>query len=262
MAAARSSDTIRPDLVHLNGYCHAALPWRAPAIVVAHSCVRSWWRRGARRAGAGRMGSVFGGGFRGLSAATLVVAPSDAMRAALHQEYGAVSATSRVIPNGRNLHGPAPLVKSDLIFAAGRVWDDAKNIAALCDVAVDVPWPVAVAGDCGASDSSKPLPPGVRYLGRLATDEMRELYRRAAIYALPARYEPFGLSVLEAAASGCALVLGDIPSLRENWADAAVFVAAGRSGHAPRVPAETDRGSGKARVAGPPRPRPRGAVHR
>ena len=48
--------------------------------------------------------------------------------------------------------------------------------------------------------------------------------RRAAIYALPARYEPFGLSVLEAALSGCALVLGDIPSLRESWADVALFV--------------------------------------
>jgi glycosyltransferase involved in cell wall biosynthesis len=32
------------------------------------------------------------------------------------------------------------------------------------------------------------------------------------------------LSTLEAAASGCALVLGNIPSLRENWSDAALFV--------------------------------------
>jgi glycosyltransferase involved in cell wall biosynthesis len=47
----------------------------------------------------------------------------------------------------------------------------------------------------------------------------------AAIYALPARYEPFGLSVLEAALSGCALVLGDIPSLREVWGTAALYVA-------------------------------------
>ena len=46
---------------------------------------------------------------------------------------------------------------------------------------------------------------------------------RAAIFALPARYEPFGLAVLEAAMSECALVLGDIPSLRELWQDAALF---------------------------------------
>jgi glycosyltransferase involved in cell wall biosynthesis len=47
---------------------------------------------------------------------------------------------------------------------------------------------------------------------------------RAAIYAAPARYEPFGLSALEAALCGCALALGDIPSLREVWGEAAVFV--------------------------------------
>jgi glycosyltransferase involved in cell wall biosynthesis len=47
---------------------------------------------------------------------------------------------------------------------------------------------------------------------------------RAAIYVLPARYEPFGLSALEAALSGCALVLGDLPSLREIWGETAVFI--------------------------------------
>ncbi len=50
-------------------------------------------------------------------------------------------------------------------------------------------------------------------------------WRRASIYAMPARYEPFGLSILEAGLSGCALVLGDIPSLREHWDGAAAFVA-------------------------------------
>jgi glycosyltransferase involved in cell wall biosynthesis len=54
---------------------------------------------------------------------------------------------------------------------------------------------------------------------------MHEWFARASLYVLPARYEPFGLSVLEAASAGCALVLGDIPSLRENWDGSAVFVA-------------------------------------
>src|SRR5207248_901575 len=47
---------------------------------------------------------------------------------------------------------------------------------------------------------------------------------RAAIFVLPALYEPFGLSVLEAGLAGCALVLGNIASLREIWGDAAIFV--------------------------------------
>ena len=36
-------DELCPDVVHVNGYAHAALPWRAPTIVVGHSCVFSWW---------------------------------------------------------------------------------------------------------------------------------------------------------------------------------------------------------------------------
>jgi glycosyltransferase involved in cell wall biosynthesis len=47
---------------------------------------------------------------------------------------------------------------------------------------------------------------------------------RASIFAEPAFYEPFGLAALEAGLAGCALVLGDIPSLREVWGDAALFV--------------------------------------
>jgi glycosyltransferase involved in cell wall biosynthesis len=53
---------------------------------------------------------------------------------------------------------------------------------------------------------------------------MDQAFARAAVFAAPARYEPFGLGPLEAARARCALVLGDIPSLREVWGDAALFV--------------------------------------
>ena len=45
------------------------------------------------------------------------------------------------------------------------------------------------------------------------------------MFVSSARYEPFGLAVLEAAAAGCALVLSDIPTFRELWDGAATFVA-------------------------------------
>jgi glycogen synthase len=61
-------------------------------------------------------------------------------------------------------------------------------------------------------------------LGLLPAEGVADWLSRASIYALPARYEPFGLSALEAALSGCALVLGEIPSLREVWGDAALYV--------------------------------------
>jgi glycosyltransferase involved in cell wall biosynthesis len=58
----------------------------------------------------------------------------------------------------------------------------------------------------------------------LTEAELAAWLGRASILALPARYEPFGLLPLEAALSGCALVLGDIPSLHEVWGDAAEYV--------------------------------------
>ena len=54
LAARARSARSRPIVVHLNGYVHAALPWRAPASWSAHSCVLSWGeavrRRDRRRA--------------------------------------------------------------------------------------------------------------------------------------------------------------------------------------------------------------------
>ncbi|MBK8907109.1 MAG: glycosyltransferase [Rhodospirillales bacterium] len=48
----------------------------------------------------------------------------------------------------------------------------------------------------------------------------------APIFVSPSLYEPYGLTVLEAAQAGAALVLADIPSFRELWSDAALFFSA------------------------------------
>jgi glycosyltransferase involved in cell wall biosynthesis len=53
---------------------------------------------------------------------------------------------------------------------------------------------------------------------------MNVWYAQASIFVAPSRYEPFGLAALEAALAGCALVLGDLPTLRELWTGAAMFV--------------------------------------
>jgi glycogen(starch) synthase len=65
----------------------------------------------------------------------------------------------------------------------------------------------------------------VRLLGWLGADELTSWMLRASLYVLPARYEPFGLSALEAALCGCALVLGDVPSLRAIWGSAALYAS-------------------------------------
>jgi glycogen synthase len=215
---------IQPDVVHLNGYAHGSLPWRAPVLVVGHSCVLSWWRAVKGGPAPPEWDRYRWTMAEGLAGADAVVAPSHAMLACLRQHYGCLS-ESRVIHNGRDASAYSPAAKEPFVLCAGRLWDEAKNLRALEAVAPRLPWPLYVAGDqaepaaAGAAATHNVVP-----LGRLAEDQLAHVMGRAAVYALPARYEPFGLSALEAALSGCALVLGDIPSLREIWGDAAAYV--------------------------------------
>lgn len=213
-----------PDIVHLNGYAHAALPWQAPCVVVAHSCVESWWRAVWGTAAPAEWETYRRRVAQGLAAADLVVAPTAAFLDSLNGIYGPIR-RARVIRNGRDAGGFAPEPKQPIVFAAGRVWDEAKNLTALDKAAAGLPWPVHVAGDVRRPDGRTVELENARCLGVLDARDTAAWMARAAIFASPARYEPFGLAVLEAALSGCALVLGDIPTLRELWADAALFVS-------------------------------------
>lgn len=212
-----------PDLVHLNGFAHGSLPWNAPKIVVGHSCVLSWWEAVKREPAPEEWNHYREAVRAGLAAADLVVAPSAAMMAALCRYYGPLLRT-RVVHNGRDVRQFRATVKENILFTAGRLWDEAKNLEALETVAPRLPWPAFVAGENHHPDGGEARPHHTRLLGRLSQRALAAWLGRASIYVLPARYEPFGLSVLEAALSGCALVLGDIPSLRELWRNRAVFV--------------------------------------
>jgi glycosyltransferase involved in cell wall biosynthesis len=212
-----------PDVVHLNGYSHAQLPWRVPHLVVAHSCVLSWWKAVKREAAGFEWAEYRRQVTAGLQAADLVIAPTRAMLAELGRHYGLPS-HSGVIANGTPQTPYAPGDKEPFILSAGRLWDEAKNIAMLAEVQFGIDWPICVAGEARHPNGRSTELKNIRLLGTLGQEELAAVYARAAIYCSPAKYEPFGLSIVEAALSGCALVLGDIASLRENWEGAAIFV--------------------------------------
>jgi glycogen(starch) synthase len=215
-------ERVRPDVIHLNGFTHGALPWAAPVVMVGHSCVLSWWQAVKGEPAPPEWDRYAQEAANGLAAADLVVAPSEAMLAALSTHYGDLGKT-RVILNGRDSKAFKPSPKEPLVFAEGRLGDEARNLEALEPVAANLPWDVFVAGEALQPDGEI-RPHHTRRLGRLTPRALAAWLGRAAIYCLPARYEPFGLSAVEAALSGCALVLGDIPSLRETWRHRAVFV--------------------------------------
>ena len=207
--------------------CSAALLAEAefdrPCIAVQHSCVASWW--------ATVKGTPLPKEFewrrelveRGLARASAVVAPTRAFAAETARIYGV---DVFAVHNGRRPKCARELPQGDFIFTASRLWDQGKNIATLDDAAALLSVPLHAAGPAHGPNGAAVALEHARAVGELGPDRLQGLLAARPIFASAAVYEPFGLSVLEAAHAGCALVLSDIPTLRELWSECAIFVPA------------------------------------
>jgi len=198
-------------------------PWSLPVVAVAHSCTATWWRavRGDALQSdfAWRMAATGAG----LRAADAVIAPTRSHAEAVRAVYGAVPIA--VVHNGAALPAPTTTARDRAVLAAGRLWDEGKNLAALDRIAPLLDAPIFAAGPVAGPNGATIALPHLHLRGALSQAEMRAEYARCRVFASPARYEPFGLSVLEAALAGMRLVLWEIPSFRELWDGAATFVA-------------------------------------
>lgn len=212
------------DLVHLNSPALAAeARFAQPVVGACHSCLSTWWS--AVRGGdppedfRWRIEALA----RGYAACDGLVAPTAAFAQATEAAYGRRPA---VVLNGRAPAAAAPVAKShELVFTAGRLWDEGKNAATLDAVARELACPVFAAGPTRGPNGAEASLPSLHLLGQLDDAAMHYWLCRARVFASLARYEPFGLSALEAAQVGCALVLSDIATFRELWDGAAIFVA-------------------------------------
>lgn len=222
--AVRSGATVAH--IHAPGLI-ATETWNMPLVVSAHSCVRTWWS------------AVRGGPLppdlkwrarlthSGLVAADAVIAPSRAFARCLEATY---KLTQRVnaIHNGAP---PAPRSyqagRSGAIFTAGRLWDAGKDIGVLDAAAGRIRHPVLAAGPPVGPNGARFDARHIELLGVLGGQAMEQQYAAAGVFVAPALYEPFGLAVLEAAQRATALVLSDIPTFRELWDEAALFVRPG-----------------------------------
>ncbi len=110
------------------------------------------------------------------------------------------------------------------MLTAGRLWDEGKNLAVLDRAAARLPVAVEAAGPLEGPNGARIALHHTVALGTLDAAALRAKLAERPVFASTALYEPFGLSVLEAAQAGCALVLSDIPTFRELWGDAALFV--------------------------------------
>ncbi len=163
----------------------------------------------------------------GLNSCNAIAAPTAAFARIVKETYDLPKPllwiyNGRCAPTSSELQ--TPYNRSHFIMTAGRLWDEGKNIAALDRAAALIDTPVMAAGPREAPHGGSVELNFIRSLGALGEAELRGWLAKAPVYASTAVYEPFGLGVLEAAQAGCALVLSDIPTFRELWSGAALFV--------------------------------------
>lgn len=213
----------RVDLIHLNAPAlGAAAPFPAPVVAVAHGCIGTWfaalneepgpdlgWHTDLMRAG--------------LHAADVVVAPSAAFAAVVARRYDLTTAP-RVVHNGRTPAASASAELADHVLTAGRLWDRAKDAGLLDATAALLPVPLRAAGPVTGPHGETIATDHLRLLRTLSAEALAAEYAMQPIFVSAARFEPFGLAVLEAAQAGCPLILSDIDTFRELWNGAALIV--------------------------------------
>jgi len=223
-AVDKLAERYEVDLIQLNAPGLAAdVKFSRPVIAVAHSCLATWWSAVKEEP----LDEAFKWRAqltaRGLAAADVVVAPSEAFACAT-QEAHKLRQRPLTVHNGRS---PLPLPKlaqHDCAFTAGRLWDKGKNVQTLDRAASMLPFPFHAAGPSEGPNGDAVTLEHAQALGNLGEEQLARWLAARPVFVSAALYEPFGLAVLEAAAAGCPLVLADNPTFRELWHGVAAFV--------------------------------------
>lgn len=217
-------------IVHLNSPALAAGPrFSVPTVAVCHSCMATWWHAIRKRPLSRQFRWHRDLVAQALGKVDAVVAPSGAFAKAIAKTYN-LAAAPTVVYNGRRPSVREPLPEAVAIpegpfaFTAGRLWDEGKNLRTLDEAASRLSIPVFAAGPLKGPNRASIKFNHLQSLGNLSDGHIAEWLAAKPIFVSTARYEPFGLAVLEAAEAACPLVLSDIQTFRELWEGAAIFV--------------------------------------
>jgi glycosyltransferase involved in cell wall biosynthesis len=225
-AIAELAESTCADLVQT---CSAALlahtSFDCPCLAVQHSCTATWWAAVRETPLPPEFGWRRELVARGLGRAAAVVAPSLAFAEDTARTYNFRTGI-QAVHNGRRRNPVAQVPQGDFVLTASRLWDEGKNAATLDAAAARLRVPVEAAGPVHGPNGASARFDHLQLLGEVSPARIAGLRAARPIFASAALYEPFGLSVLEAAHAGCALVLSDIPTHRELWGEAATFVPA------------------------------------
>ena len=174
--------------------------------------------------------------------AARVLAISERTRADLVELYGVAADNVVVTPLGvAEEFRPGGAHDSYVLFV-GSI-EPRKNPLAAAAAAREAGRRLVVAGPAKDERLAHDLEQaGAELRGYVDRDELAELYRGAACLVHPSRYEGFGLTIVEAMASGTPVVATPDAAVREVAGDAAIFAEPDALGAAiERAVAEHDR---------------------
>ena len=258
------SRTEGANVVHLTNPLLASGPaFPRPVVTACHECIPTWWQAVRTQPFDGSLDWHKRDMATGLLRSDTVVAPTGAFAKMLSEVYGLPKPPS-VVHSGRRPSTREILPEGQSIpttcfaFTAGQLWDEGKNLRILDEAAARISVPIYAAGSGIALDGTSIEFNHLHMLGDLSDGHLAEWLAVKPVFVSTACYEPFGLGVLEAAESGCPLILSDIPTFRELWEGAAEFVPCDDSGAvAKAIEAVTGDSALRARLASAARRRAR-----
>jgi len=115
-----------------------------------------------------------------------------------------------------------PRAEGEYVLAVGTL-EPRKNLAAAIEAARRARIEIRVVGAPGWG-GVEARGEGVTWLGYPRDAELPKLYRGAAAFVYPSRFEGFGIPVVEAMACGTPCVVSSHPSLDESCGDAAIRI--------------------------------------
>ncbi len=120
--------------------------------------------------------------------------------------------------------------KEDFCLHISSYTQGRKNVFRLMQAAAKYKFNLVIAGNKGSSKDFKPFEDfakqhsNITLKGFLSIDEMKDLYSRAKVFALPSIFEGVGLVALEAALYECDIVITNLGGPKEYYADYAQLV--------------------------------------
>jgi glycosyltransferase involved in cell wall biosynthesis len=195
-----------------------------PSVMTVHDL--SPWMNESWHAGAGRVRKR-SPLVAGLGLATMLIVPTEAVRAQLLSTFPVHADRVCAVPEGGRMQRmQVDPVRRPYFLFVGTV-EPRKNVPAL--IAAWRPLhqraELIVAGRLREDAPAIPVEPGLTMTGEVSEQRLRELYSGAVALVYPSRYEGFGLPVVEAMQCGTPVIASHDPALVEVAAGAAIHAS-------------------------------------